>query len=158
MAGKRVLVVDDDVKTVELVKLYLNRDGYRVLTANDGIEALRIAREGHPDLVVLDIKMGGHNGLDILQDIRETYYELPVILCSAYSVYKYDMRSIAADYYVVKGSDLRELKIKVKMALAGVEGMQWQLGDVLNDTQLPERSLTPADIICFRHYPLKWRS
>ncbi|GAI74773.1 unnamed protein product, partial [marine sediment metagenome] len=51
MAGKRVLVVDDDAKTVELVKLYLKRDGYRVLTAYDGIEALRLAREGHPDLI-----------------------------------------------------------------------------------------------------------
>ena len=45
MSGKRVLVVDDDVKTVELVKLYLNRDGYKVITAHDGVEALRLARE-----------------------------------------------------------------------------------------------------------------
>jgi two-component system alkaline phosphatase synthesis response regulator PhoP len=48
MINKRVLVVDDDAKTVELVKLYLNRDGYRVLIAVDGIEALRLAREAKP--------------------------------------------------------------------------------------------------------------
>jgi len=48
MPSKRVLVVDDDVKIVELVKLYLNRDGYTVLTAYDGVEALRLARESHP--------------------------------------------------------------------------------------------------------------
>ena len=63
MIGKRVLVVDDDVKTVELVKLYLNRDGYRVLTAHDGIEALRLARESHPDLIVLDLMLPGFDGL-----------------------------------------------------------------------------------------------
>ena len=63
MAGKRVLVVDDDAKTVELVKLYLNRDGYKVLTAHDGIEALRLAREGHPDLIVLDLMLPGLDGL-----------------------------------------------------------------------------------------------
>ena len=54
MSGKKVLVVDDDVKTVELVKLYLNRDGYRVLTAYNGNDALQMARENHPDLIVLD--------------------------------------------------------------------------------------------------------
>ena len=48
MAGKKVLVVDDDVKTVELVKLYLNRDGYRVITAYNGNDALQMARENHP--------------------------------------------------------------------------------------------------------------
>ncbi len=65
MAGKRVLVVDDDVKTVELVKLYLNRDGYRVLTAYDGVDALRLAREGHPDLIVLDLMLPGIDGLEV---------------------------------------------------------------------------------------------
>ena len=63
MAGKRILVVDDDVKTVELVKLYLNRDGYIVLTAYNGIEALRLAREVHPNLIVLDIMLPGMDGL-----------------------------------------------------------------------------------------------
>ncbi len=71
MAGKKVLVVDDDAKTVELVKLYLNRDGYRVITANDGNEALRLARENSPDLIVLDLMLPGINGLDICRILRE---------------------------------------------------------------------------------------
>ena len=70
MAGNRVLVVDDDVKTVELVKLYLNRDGYRVLTAYDGVEALRLAREGHPDLIVLDLMLPSIDGLEICRTLR----------------------------------------------------------------------------------------
>ena len=65
MVGKRVLVVDDDARTVELVKLYLNRDGYRILTAYDGIEALRLAREGHPDLIVLDLMLPGMDDLGL---------------------------------------------------------------------------------------------
>ena len=49
--AKKVLVVDDDVRTVGLVRLYLERDGYKVLTAHDGNEALLLARESHPDLM-----------------------------------------------------------------------------------------------------------
>ena len=71
MAGKKVLVVDDDTKTVELVKLYLNRDGYRVVTAYDGNEALRLAREAHPDLIVLDLMLPGIDGLEICRILRE---------------------------------------------------------------------------------------
>jgi len=67
----------------------------------------------------LDIKMAEHDGLDLLQDIRKDFYNIPVILCSAYSSFKGDLKSIAADYYVVKSADLSELKQKVKKALEG---------------------------------------
>jgi len=70
-----------------------------------------------PDLIVLDIKIGEVNGLDILQNIRNTYYNLPVILCTAYPAFKYDLKSVAADYYVVKSADLSELKHKIKTAM-----------------------------------------
>ena len=70
MAGKKILVVDDDVKTVELVKLYLNRDGYKVFTAYDGVEALRLARESHSDLIVLDLMLPGCDGLQICRTLR----------------------------------------------------------------------------------------
>jgi len=82
MAGKKVLVVDDDVKTVELVKLYLNRDGYRVLTAYDGTEALRLAREGHPDLIVLDLMLPGIDGLEICRTLRGES-DVPIIMLTA---------------------------------------------------------------------------
>jgi len=73
---------------------------------------------------VLDIKLGENDGLDLLQDIRNTYYDLPVVMCTAYPDFKYDLKSIAADYYVVKSSDLRELKEKVKMAFESGEPFQ----------------------------------
>ena len=71
MAGKKILVVDDDSKTVELVRLYLNRDGYRVITANDGVTALRLAREEHPDLIVLDLMLPGIDGFEICRTLRD---------------------------------------------------------------------------------------
>ena len=77
-----------------------------------------IARES-PDLIVMDIKLGEANSLDLLQDIRNTYNQLPVILCTGYPAFRTDLKSIAADYYVLKSSDLHELKTKIKSALQG---------------------------------------
>src|SRR4030065_2911319 len=82
MSNKNVLVVDDDVKTVELVRLYLNRDGYRVLTAYDGVEALRLAREGHPDLIVLDLMLPGMSGLEVCRILRKES-DVPIIMLTA---------------------------------------------------------------------------
>ena len=82
MAGKIVLVVDDDVKTVELVKLYLTRDGYRVLTAYDGVEALRLARERHPDLIILDLMLPGIDGLQVCHTLRDEA-DVPIIMLTA---------------------------------------------------------------------------
>ena len=61
--------------------------------------------------------LGEYNGLDLLQDIRKYHYNLPVILSTAYDTYKHDLRSTAADYYVVKRYDLTELKMRIRMAL-----------------------------------------
>ena len=80
--NKKVLVVDDDAKTVELVKLYLNRDGYKVLVAYDGIEALRLARESHPDLVVLDLMLPGCDGLEVCRTLRDES-DVPIVILTA---------------------------------------------------------------------------
>src|SRR3989337_3416577 len=82
MTNKRILVVDDDVKAVELVKLYLSRDGDRVMTANDGLEALRLAQESHPDLIVLDLMLPGMDGLEICRTIRRES-DVPIIMLTA---------------------------------------------------------------------------
>jgi len=82
MAGKRILVVDDDAKIVELVKLYLNRDGYKVVTAYDGDQALRLARESHPDLIILDIMLPGIDGLGICRILRHES-DVPIIMLMA---------------------------------------------------------------------------
>ena len=112
-----ILIVDDEESIQRFYKDELTEEGYRVITSGDGSKVLELIERMHPDLIILDIRLGQYNGLDILQDIRNSYYNLPVILCTAYSVYKYDMRSIAADYYVVKCADLTELKMKIRMAM-----------------------------------------
>jgi DNA-binding response OmpR family regulator len=68
-------------------------------------------------VVVLDIKLVDYDGLELLQEIRGAYHNLPVILCSAYDTYKYDQKALAADYYVIKSFDLTELKVAVKKTI-----------------------------------------
>lgn len=117
----RILIVDDEKAIQLLFADELTEEGYEVITTGDGSGILKLIEQKRPDLVVLDIKLGKNDGLDLLQDIRNTYYDLPVVMCTAYPDFKYDLKSIAADYYVVKSSDLRELKEKVKMAFEGSE-------------------------------------
>jgi DNA-binding response OmpR family regulator len=100
----------------------MSESGYEVITADSGYRLLERIEEEKPDLIVLDIKMVGYDGLDLLQDIRNKFYELPVVLCTAYDTFKRDMKSIAADFYVIKSFDLTELKSKVAMALASTAG------------------------------------
>jgi two-component system alkaline phosphatase synthesis response regulator PhoP len=120
---KRVLVVDDDAKTVELVKLYLNRDGYRVLTAYDGVEALRLAREGHPDLIVLDLMLPGIDGLEICQTLRAES-DVPIIMLTAKTTDqdKLDGLDMGADDYVTKPFSPRELAARVRAVLRRLPG------------------------------------
>jgi len=88
-----------------------------------------IARE-RPDLVVMDVKLGIHNSLDLLQEIRNRYYQLPIILCTGYPLFQSDLKTIAADYYVLKSSDLSELKTKIKSALQAGEAVFHRLGEM----------------------------
>lgn len=113
----KILIVDDEESIQILYADELTEDGYDVIAAFDCANILELIEQQRPDLVVLDIKLGKHNGLDLLMEIRNTYYDLPVILCSAYSVFRDDIRCIAADYYVAKDSKLDELKSKIKIAL-----------------------------------------
>jgi DNA-binding response OmpR family regulator len=116
--SRKILVVDDEAHIRLLYTEELTEEGYQVTTAENGAGLLeRIERE-RPDLIVLDIKMVDYNGLDLLQDIRNKYYDLPVILCSAYDTFKDDMKSIAADHYVVKSFELDELKQKISDILS----------------------------------------
>ena len=123
MTGKRVLVVDDDVKTVELVKLYLNRDGYRVLTAYDGIEALRLARESHPDLIVLDLMLPGLDGLQVCQALRDES-DVPIIMLTARTTDEDKLTGLGlgADDYVTKPFSPKELAARVRAVLRRLPG------------------------------------
>ena len=123
MAGKRVLVVDDDVKTVELVKLYLNRDGYRVITAYDGVAALRLARESHPDLIVLDLMLPGIDGLEVCRRLRDES-DVPIIMLTARTTDQDKLTGLGlgADDYVTKPFSPRELAARVRAVLRRLPG------------------------------------
>lgn len=113
----KILIVDDEEHIRYLYSEELSEAGYEVITAENGYKLLERIEEEKPDLVVLDIKMVDYNGLDLLQDIRNRFYDLPVVLCTAYDTFKEEMKSIAADFYVIKSFDLTELKTKIAMAL-----------------------------------------
>ena len=123
MANKRVLVVDDDVKTVELVKLYLNRDGYRVVTAYDGAEALRLARENHPDLIVLDLMLPEVDGLEVCRTLRAES-DVPIIMLTAKSTDRDKLTGLdlGADDYMTKPFSPRELAARVRTVLRRLPG------------------------------------
>ncbi len=118
MAGKKVLIVDDDIKTVELVKLYLTRDGYQVLTAYDGIEALRLARESRPDLVVLDLMLPDIDGLEVCRILRHES-DVPIIMLTARSTDQDKLTGLGlgADDYVTKPFSPKELAARVQAVL-----------------------------------------
>ncbi|MCD6255365.1 MAG: response regulator [Deltaproteobacteria bacterium] len=113
----KILIVDDEEHIRTLYKEELLREGYQVSTSATGRNILELIEKERPDLIILDIKMSDCNGLDILQIIRNKYYNMPVILSTAYEIYKNDMKSMAADFYVVKSFDLTELKKRIKRAL-----------------------------------------
>jgi two-component system alkaline phosphatase synthesis response regulator PhoP len=123
MAGKKVLVVDDDVKTVELVRLYLDRDGYEVLTAYDGGEALRLARERYPDLVVLDLMLPDIDGLEVCRTLRRES-DVPVIMLTARTTDhdKLTGLDLGADDYVTKPFSPKELVARVRAVLRRLPG------------------------------------
>jgi DNA-binding response OmpR family regulator len=114
----KILAADDDKHIRLLYSEELKEAGYEIITAESGYRLLETIEEEEPDLVILDIKMFDCNGLDLLKDIRNHFYDLPVILSTAYDSFKEEIKSIAADFYVVKSFNLTELKGKVAMALA----------------------------------------
>lgn len=119
MSQPKVLVVDDEKHIRMLYKEELENEGYVVATSDGEEEILDLIEREKPTLVILDIKLGvNRSGLDLLQEIRSQDQSLPVILSTAYDSFQHDLKSIAADYYVVKSVDLTELKEKVKMAVA----------------------------------------
>ena len=113
----KILVVDDEQHIRLLYREELMEAGYEVITTDSGYKLLEHIEGEEPDLVILDIKMVDYNGLDLLQDIRWRFYDLPIILCTGYDTFKEDMKSIAADFYVVKEFDLTGLKRIIARAL-----------------------------------------
>ena len=113
-----VLIVDDEPSLRQLYRDEFEREGYTVLTAGDGQEAVRVAETAELDVCVLDIAMPGMDGIEVLRRILAVRNGLPVILNTAYASYQDDFMTWAAAAYVVKSSDPTELTVKVAEVLA----------------------------------------
>ena len=106
---KKILLVDDDESIQLLYQEELKDEGYAVVSAFNGEEALELFSSERPDLVVLDIQMPGMNGIEVLRQMKMLDEKIPVVLSSAYHEYKQDLGAWASDEYVVKSADSSDL-------------------------------------------------
>ena len=114
---KKILVVDDEENICTLYKEELEDMGYEVVTARDGATALAAMEELHFDLVTLDMRMKGMDGIETLRKMKEKNSTMPVIISSAYEEYKNDFGSWASDAYIVKSADTAALRDTIKKIL-----------------------------------------
>lgn len=113
-----LLVVDDEGDIRHLYAAELEEEGHTVVTCGNSKAAMEQLRHQLFDLVILDVQLDQESGLELLQQIAREQEHTPVILCTAYSSYKDDFSSWLADSYVVKSSNLDELKNEVRRILA----------------------------------------
>ncbi|MBY0278390.1 response regulator [Candidatus Binatia bacterium] len=114
----RVLIVEDDDNQRLLYRETFEADGHQVLEADGAPAAIELVRSDRPDVVVLDINMPGLDGLDTLAAIHALDRRLPIVLNTAYTAYREHFVSWIADAYVVKSSDLTELRETVRDVVA----------------------------------------
>ncbi len=115
---RTILVVDDDKKTVDLIRLYLERERYQVIVAYDGQQALELARQKQPNLIILDWMLPAMNGLDACR-ILHAESDIPIIMLSARSTEDEKLLglNLGADDYLTKPFSLRELVTRVRVIL-----------------------------------------
>lgn len=113
MKNKTILIIDDEAHVRMLYAEELRAKGYVPVTSDGSEDALALVEKHAPDLIILDVKLGEKSGLDVLQQIRSQHVSLPIIICTAYDSFRIDLKSIAADAYVVKSYDSSDLMAKV---------------------------------------------
>ena len=120
-----ILVVDDEPRIVQLVRDYLEHGGFTVLVASDGDAALRSARTGRPDLVVLDVGLPGLNGLDVTRALRRDS-QVPIIMLTARTEESDKLvgLELGADDYMTKPFSPKELVARVRAVLRRAEGLR----------------------------------
>ena len=121
MAGESILVVDDEEHILELIKFNLEKNGYKVITSTNGIEALELVRKELPQLLLLDLMLPGMDGYDVCKEIRKdnSISSTPIIMLSAKGeeLDKILGLELGADDYITKPFSVRELLARVKAML-----------------------------------------
>jgi len=121
MPDARILVVDDDPDSLEIVRTYLESRGYQVSTAPDGRAALAMLEEARPDLVLLDVMMPGIDGWEVARTIKDhpEFSDTRVVMLTARSDFTDKQRGLraGADDYIVKPMRLEDLGRKVERNL-----------------------------------------
>jgi DNA-binding response OmpR family regulator len=132
-----ILVVDDEPAIIELLSYNLEKAHYHVLVARDGIEALQIARQQSPDLIVLDLMLPGMDGLEVCREIRKAA-DVPIIMLTARGeeVDRVVGLELGADDYVVKPFSVRELMARIKTVLRRVQNPTPLTADTLKAGEL----------------------
>lgn len=113
-----ILVVDDEQRIIDLAKMYLEQDGYRVMSSTDGVDALHKILKDEPSLVVLDLMLPGMDGLEVCRRVRSES-DVPIIMLTARSddIDKIVGLELGADDYLTKPFNPRELVARVKAIL-----------------------------------------
>ena len=116
--SSRIVIIEDDPDTARLVRLYLERDGHEALTARDGVEGLRLAREFGPSLIVLDLMLPRLDGMAVCQAVRAES-EVPIVMVTARAGEDDRLAGLdlGADDYIVKPFSPRELAARVRAVL-----------------------------------------
>jgi two-component system alkaline phosphatase synthesis response regulator PhoP len=149
--AKKILVIDDEPKIVEICSDYLHADGYDIITAGDGLQGLAMARSQKPDLVVLDLMLPGMDGLDLCRTLQHES-SVPIIMLTARieETDKLIGLALGADDYITKPFSPRELVARVRTVLRRASGDPSseviRVGDLTLDrsryqVELPERTV-----------------
>lgn len=125
----KILLVEDEPNQGLMVQEQLEDEGHSVIVVHSGPAALDSVRDVRPDVVVLDIAMPGMDGIETLARLLAKDNQLPVIIHTAYAQYKDNFMSWSADAYVIKSSDLVELKATIQDILAKREPRPRQAPD-----------------------------
>ena len=113
----RILIVDDEPHLRLLYRKDLEDEGYEVFEAASADEGIKAFETHKPDLVVMDIRMPGMNGLEAMARVLDKDRRIPIVLNTAYDSYRDDFTSWAADAYVTKGPDTSELRATIRRLL-----------------------------------------
>ncbi len=116
---KTILVVDDDKNIIKLIHVYLSKDEYTIVNATDGNECFQAIEEHHPDVVLLDLRIPGMDGIEVMDRIRKFYPQIPIVMMSAHGTIETAVESMKGGAYdfVTKPFDSNRLKVSIRNAL-----------------------------------------